>query len=141
MRSWPQRLGDDNRHARGDCLGTNCTTIKEALARLCSAPEEEHQPIQGSNEYGKRSVQKASWTQETCDRILLAPEKEAYHRTSLVAFPAEMAIERATEERPLDAEIDKLDEDDLAQSGVPATTTLPSSEEKEQDIMDSLVLA
>ena len=40
--------------------GTNSTTIKEVLAHLCSAPEEKHQPIQGSNEYGKRSVQKAS---------------------------------------------------------------------------------
>ena len=55
--------------------GTNSTTIKEALAHLCSAPEEEHQPIQGSNEYLNRSVQKASWAQETCDRILLALEK------------------------------------------------------------------
>ena len=73
--------------------GTNSTTIKQVLAHLCSAPDEEHQPIQGSNEYGKRSIQKAVWTQETCDRILLALEKEEAHRTSLVAFPAEMAIE------------------------------------------------
>ena len=49
--------------------GTNSTTINQALAHLCSAPEEEHEPIQGSNEHGRRSVQKASWTQETCDRI------------------------------------------------------------------------
>ena len=70
----------------GTAWGTYITTIKEALAHLCSAPEEEHQPIQGSNVYGKRSIQKASWTQETCDRILLALEREAAHRSCLVAF-------------------------------------------------------
>ena len=108
-------------------------TIKEVLAQLCRSPEEERQPIQGSNKYGKRSEQKASWTQETRDRILLALEKEAAHRTSLVAFAGEIAIERATAEGPIDAEIDKRDDEYIqTRTGLPPTATLPSSEEKEQ---------
>ena len=117
--------------------GTNSTTIKEVLAHLCSAPEEEHQPIQGSNAYGKRSVQKASWTQETCDRILLALEKEAAHRSCLVAFAGEMAVERADDEGPIDA-VDG-DESAMAET-VPPVTNMPDAEEREQEMLDSLVL-
>ena len=109
--------------------GTNSTTIKEVLAHLCSAPEEEHQPIQGSNQYGKRSAQKASWAQETCDRILLALEKEAAHRSCLVAFAGEMAVERADDEGPTDGADD--DDNPLAQA-VPLVANLPEVEEQEQ---------
>ena len=52
-----------------------------------------------------------------------------------------MAIERAIEEGPIDAEIDKRDdEDEQARTDLPPTATLPSSEEKEQEMMDSLIL-
>ena len=50
-----------------------------------------------------------------------------------------MAIERAADEGPIDAEIDQPDGED-ALTDLPATATLPSNEEKEQEMMDSLVL-
>ena len=124
--------------------GTDSTTIKEVLAHLCSAPDEEYQPIQGSNQYGKRSVQKASWTQETCDRISFALEKdefalekEAAHRSCLVAFAGEMAVERADDEGPIEGADD--DDNPLAQA-VPPVANLPEVEEQEQEMLDSLVL-
>ena len=117
--------------------GTKITTIKEVLAHLCSAPEEEHQPIQGSNQYGKRSTQKASWTQETCDRILLALEKEAGHRSCLVAFAGEMAVERADDEGPIDG---ADDDDNPSAQAMPLVANLLEVEEREQEMLDSLVL-
>ena len=72
-----------------------------------------------------------------CGRILRALEKEAAHRSCLVAFAGEMAVERADDEGPIDGADD--DDNPLAEA-VPFVAKQLDVEEQEQEMLDSLVL-
>ena len=68
---------------------------------------------------------------------MLALEREAAHRSCLVAFAGEMAVERADDEGPIDG-VD--DDDNPLAKAVPPVANLPEAEEREQEMLDSLVL-
>ena len=79
--------------------GTNGDYLKRDLGQVCDGSQhgEHHQHVMGSNSFGLRSVQKATWPKEMCKKILKSILKEYDARTCAVAFPAETEVEIAEE--------------------------------------------
>ena len=99
------------------------------MGQICSG-DHEHQQVWGSNKFGPRSIQKATWPEPMCAEILRAIVDEQSHRSCMVAFPAEMENVTAEELGPLDDP--ELDE-------TPAIgSRLSEKAEKEQELLDSL---
>eukprot|EP00972_Heterocapsa_arctica_P090349 13327503-Heterocapsa_arctica.AAC.1 len=61
--------------------------VKQELRLLCDN-EHEHQTVMGSNAYGPRSIQKATWPEVMCKQIIKAILMERAW-TSAYALPAE----------------------------------------------------
>ena len=97
---------------RGRTLwGTNAEFIKEEVGALCSG-DHAHQQIMGSNAFGLRSVQRATWNEEMCAKILRGIVKESRSRCSATAFPAAIQEEINEERGPLD-DTDQEDEPEV----------------------------
>ena len=110
--------------------GTNGNLLRYAVSQTCGATE--HQQVIGSNKYGPRSIQKATWPKEMCKNVLRGITDELEHRSCYIAFPAETSMEEAEEQGTLDSF-----------EGVPAQTIGPvlgDRAEEEQELLDSLVL-
>ena len=110
--------------------GTNGNLIRHAIAVKCGGGE--HQQVIGSNKFGMRSIQKATWPNEMCAKILKAIIEELEHRSCYLAFPAEIVQEEAEELCTLD----RIEGDQQQTIG----TTLGDKAEEEQELLDSLTL-
>jgi len=111
--------------------GTNGEILRSRISIRCGSNE--HQQIMGSNQFGLRSIQKATWPEEMCAVILEAIVEELDHRTCCIAFPAEIAQEEAEE-------LGTLDSVTNAEPQQVIGTELGENAEQEQELLDSLTL-
>ena len=74
--------GDQRMHGQADresgipmqastAFGTASRALKDVLGTLCDGSHE-HQPVIGRNAFGNRSAQTSVWSEEMCEKIILA---------------------------------------------------------------------
>ena len=112
-------------------FGTASRALKDVLGTLCDGSHE-HQPVIGRNAFGNRSAQKSVWSEEICEKIILATIEDIKEKSDMVAYPAAYREERRADEGPID------DPDDGPPDLVGAE--LPEAEEQEQELLDGFIL-
>ena len=84
-------------HLKPTGIGTDSPEIRMTLDGRCCGGHE-HQPLEGSNAYGKRTEQAAQWTTKFCRTILLGAARQWEADLSRVAFTAEDQAEKSMQE-------------------------------------------
>ena len=96
-------------HLKPTGIGTDAPEIRRTLNKRCSG-DHEHQPLEGSNAYGKRTEQASKWTTPFCRGVLQGAAKQWEADMSQVAFVVEDQTERVLHEtEPFDEVYDKND--------------------------------
>ena len=70
--------------------GTTSECLKDRLGQRCDGSHE-HQILEGSNCYGRRSTQKAVWDHSVCVEIINGTIEEMQSRAEWAAYPAAVA--------------------------------------------------
>ena len=100
-------------HLKPTGIGTDSPGIKAQMKNKRCRRDHEHEPLEGSNRYGRRPLQAAQWTPRFCKSVLEGVYQDL-RELGRVAFAAEDAIE-------------DLEEDPLLLDGINGPEDLPYS--------------